>query len=427
MSQPEKIYIVGIGDDGLEGITAAARQRVEQAELLVGAEQALAAVPGAAAARMEVGHDLGAVVERIRSAVGQRVVVLTSGDPLFYGVARYLCEKLGKERFEVLPHVSSMQLAFARVKEPWDEAYLANLATQSLDRVVEKVRTATQVGLFTTESCQPAVIARALLDRRIDYFQAYVCENLGSPDERVTRGELAEVAQQQFAPLNVMILVRKPDVPDRPTDMAGRRLFGNPDEAFLQSKPKRGLLTPVEVRTLALAELDLGPTSTLWDVGAGSGSVAIEAAQIAAGGNVYAIEMDAEDFQLIRENADRFGVTNLVAVHGVAPTAWENLPDPDAVFVGGTGREVSRIVEQAYARLRPGGRLAVNVSSLDNLAALNELSQRLAGDVRLRMINISLGVSQLERVRFEALNPTFLLSMVKHGGPGWSASPQVEG
>ena len=149
-----------------------------------------------------------------RSAAGdKRVVLLVYGDPLFYGLARYLCERLGKDRFEIVPHVSSMQLAFARVKESWDDAYLTDLAKHPLDSVVERIRTAEKVGLFTTEQCGPDAVAQALLERRIDYFTAYVCENLGARDERVTRGTLAEIAAQKFDPLNVMILVREPTPP----------------------------------------------------------------------------------------------------------------------------------------------------------------------------------------------------------------------
>jgi precorrin-6Y C5,15-methyltransferase (decarboxylating) len=410
-----KIHIIGIGDDGPTGLTAAARQLVDQAELLVGPDSALDKFPPSKAERLVVGSNLDAVVDRLARAGAKRVVVLASGDPLFYGVARYLCDKLGKDRFEVLPHVSSMQLAFARVKESWEEAYLTNLANRPLDQVVEKIRVAEKAGLFTNDEYPPKAVAKALVDRRIDYFSAYVCENLGSPDERVTQGDLAEIASQEFAPLNVMILVRRPNVPDRPTEAIGRRLFGNPDDAFLQSKPKHGLLTPAEVRSLALAEMDLGRTSTVWDIGAGSGSVAIEAAQIAAGGTVYAIEMDAEDHALIMANAERFGVSNLVAVLGQAPEAWSELPDADSIFVGGSGREVSRIVELAYERLRPQGRLVANVSNIESVAAIHQTLERLAGDVKLWMINIARGTYQLERVRFEALNPTFLIAVVRNG------------
>jgi precorrin-6Y C5,15-methyltransferase (decarboxylating) len=256
-------------------------------------------------------------------------------------------------------------------------------------------------------------VAQALLDRKIDYFTAYICENLGAPDECVTRGELTEVAGQNFSPLNVLILVRKPDVPDRPITMRGRKLFGNPDEAFLQSQPKRGLLTPAEVRAVALSLLDIGPTSTLWDVGAGSGSVAIEAAQIAAGGVAYAIEMDPDDYALIASNAERFGVTNLTPILGKAPEAWVGLPKPDAVFVGGTGRQVRRIVELALEELRPGGRLVANVGSVENVVAVRELLQSQEAEPQVLMINLARGNDQLERLHFEATNPTFLVWGVK--------------
>ncbi len=413
MADAAKIHVIGIGDDGLEGITSAARQLIERADLLIGAEHTLARLPRLPAERMVVGANLDGVVDRLAHAKGKHTAVLVSGDPLFYGMARYLCDKLGKDRFEVLPHVSSMQLAFARVKESWEEAYLTNLANHTLDHVVEKIRTAEKVGLFTTESQSPSALAKALLARRIDYFNAYVCENLGSPDERVTQGDLKELAEQEFAPLNVMILVRKPGAPDRPSERIGRRIFGNPDEAFLQTKPKKGLLTPSEVRSMALAEMDLGPTSTVWDIGAGSGSVAIEAAQLASAGKTYAIEMDADDHNLIRENAERFGVTNLVAILGRAPEAWSGLPAPDSIFVGGSGREISHVVDTAYDRLRPGGRLVANVGSIENLADVHATLHRRLPDVKVWMINVARGTYQLERVRFDALNPTFLLAVVK--------------
>jgi precorrin-6Y C5,15-methyltransferase (decarboxylating) len=408
----QKIYIVGIGDDGLAGLTSSSRQLVEQAELLIGAEHTLRHVPVGGAERLVIGADPQQVVDRLARET-RRTVVLVSGDPLFYGMARYLCEKLGKERFEVVPHVSSMQLAFARVKESWEEAYLTSLATHTLDHVAERLRTAEKAGLFTTESVTPAHVAQALLERGIDYFTAYVCENLGSPDERVTQGELRDLLGQEFSPLNVLILVRKPEVPDRPSEQIGRRLFGNPDEAYMQSRPKKGLITPAEVRSLALAEMDLGPRSVVWDIGAGSGSLAIEAAQIAVSGTTYAIEMDVEDVQLIKANAARFRVSNLVPVLGRAPEAWAGLPDPDAVFLGGTGREVTRLATLAYERLRAGGRMVANTNSLENVAELHAALHQRTGHVSVWMLNVARGTFQLERIRFDPLAPTFLLAIIK--------------
>ncbi|MDX1963616.1 MAG: precorrin-6y C5,15-methyltransferase (decarboxylating) subunit CbiE [Pirellulales bacterium] len=411
-----KVRIIGVGDDGLEGLTSKAREEITQAQVLLGSENTLALIPATTGQSRHVLHgNLTEIVDRINAAAGQRTVLLASGDPLFYGVARYLCDRLGKDRFEVLPHVSSMQMAFARVKESWEEAFLTNLNLHGLENALSKIRVADKVGLFTSEEFPPRVIAQTLLSNRLDYFYAYVCENLGSRDERVTQGELAEIARQDFSPLNVLILVRKPERPDRPIESGALRLFGNPDECFLQSRPKQGLLTPAEVRSVALAQLELSPHSVVWDVGAGSGSVAVEAANIANQGTVYAIEQDIEDHQLIVANAERFAVKNLRPVLGRAPEAWEKLPAPDAVFVGGSGREVARLVELVYERLQPGGRLVCNVGSIENLSSVHELLNRRVPDVRVWMINVARGVFQLERVRFDALNPTFLLAVTKPG------------
>ncbi len=408
-----KIHIIGIGDDGLEGITAQAKRLIDEADLLLGAESTLKLVPRGSSERMIVGADLEDAVHRISAASSKRVVVLATGDPLFYGVARYLCDKLGKERFDVVPHVSTMQMAFARVKESWEDAYLTNLATNPLDAVVEKIRVADTVGLFTSDRFSPSDVAQTLMDANINYFHAYVCENLGSPDERVTQGSLDEITREEFGSLNVMILVRRTETPDQPSDAHLTRRFGNPDEIFLQSRPKRGLLTPAEVRSIALAEMAIGPESIVWDVGAGSGSVSVEAAMLADRGTVYAIEMDPEDIHLIRTNAERFHVKNLTPVLGRAPEAWGNLPQPDCIFVGGSGREIARIVELAFKQLKPGGRLVANVGSIENLSAVDQGLNRIAGDVKVLMINIARGTHQLERVRFGALNPSFLLSAVK--------------
>jgi precorrin-6Y C5,15-methyltransferase (decarboxylating) len=410
---PSKIHVIGIGDDGLAALPAGVRELITNSQVLLGTERTLSLAPEAKAERHVIPSDLNKLVALLESAGSKRVVMLIHGDPLFYGLARFVSERLGKDRFVVVPHVSSMQLAFARVMETWEEAYLTNLANHPLDAVLEKIRTAQKVGLFTSDQCGPADLAKGLLARKIDYFTAYVCENLGARDERVTRGTLAEIATQDFDTLNVMILVRDPNVPDRPREAVGRRLFGNPDEAFLQSKPGLGLLTPAEVRAMALAQLDIAPSSTVWDVGAGSGSVSIEAAQMAADGSVYAIEMDADEHSLIRENAERFGVANVTAVLGRAPEAFDELPDPDAVFIAGAGREVIRLTEAAYARLRRGGRLVVNTTSIDHLSELRQMLSRHSSHIHIWMINLARGTDQLDRLTFEPLKPSFLLSVTK--------------
>jgi precorrin-6Y C5,15-methyltransferase (decarboxylating) len=407
-----------VGSDGAAGLTARARELLASAELVLGSDQTLDLLPELKAEQYRIGPDLQEAVRTLENNLGRkRMVVVAGGDPLFYGVARYLCERLGKDRFEVLPHVSSMQLAFARVKESWEEAYLTNLATHPLEAVLDRIRTAETVGLFTSEEDDPPTVARELLVRGLDYFRAYVCENLGGPDERVTQGELADIQEMEFSPLNVMILKRKPGRPDQPRPVgrgaSGFRRFGNPDDVFAQSRPKSGLITQAEVRAIGLAQLDVQPGCVVWDIGAGSGSVAIEAAQLAEPGMVYAIEQDVADHHLIVANAQTFGVRNLTAVLGSAPAVFARLPPPDAVFVGGTGHEVARLLEAAYQALRPGGRLVVNVATLETLSATYGVLKALARPVQVLLVNLARGTEQLETLRFEALNPTFLLSVSK--------------
>ncbi|MBV8678129.1 MAG: precorrin-6y C5,15-methyltransferase (decarboxylating) subunit CbiE [Planctomycetaceae bacterium] len=409
-----KLVIVGIGDDGMAGLTESARRIIAEADVVLGAPAMLRLLNEAPARKVPLDPDMPTALRQVREALAaRRPVLVSTGDPLFYGVARYLCDRLGKDQFEVVPHVSSMQLAFARVKESWEDAYLTNLAGRPLEAIVDRIRTAEKVGLFSSDEHPPSRLARALLDRGIDYFRAYVCENLGSPDERVTQAELVDLEAMEFDPLNVLILVRKPNRPDRASRSGRYRLFGNADDAFAQTLPKRGLITQAEVRSIALAQLDIRPTSVVWDVGAGSGSVAIEAAQLAHQGMVFAVEPEPADVALIEANAEAFGVPNVRPVTGRAPHVLASLPEPDAIFIGGTGRQVDPVLSAAFARLAPGGRMAVNVATVDGLATAHHTLKKLAGEVRLWNISIARGIEQMDRVRFEAMNPTFLLAVTK--------------
>jgi precorrin-6Y C5,15-methyltransferase (decarboxylating) len=417
VTAPEKrIHIIGVGSDGLAGLTSRARELLATAELVYGPRPVLQLMPEVRAEKRLLAADLQEAITDLGREMGRkRIVIVGGGDPLFYGVARYVCDRLGKDRFEVLPHVSSMQLAFARIKQSWEEAFLTNLQTHPLGTVIDRIRVADTVGLFTTEEEGPHEIAQQLLDRGLDYFRIYVCENLGGPDERVTQGELSDIRGMEFAPLNVVILERKPGHPDRPATAPRFRRFGNPDDVFAQSRPKSGLITQAEVRAIALAQLAIRPADVVWDVGAGSGSVAIEAAQLSDPGPVYAIEQDAADYHLIQANAETFNVANLKAIHGIAPTVFSELPAPDAVFVGGLGHEVARLLEAVWEVLRPGGRMVVNVATVESLGAVHDVLKHLAGRVEVLLVNVARGTEQLETLRFEAVNPSFLFNVTRPG------------
>jgi precorrin-6Y C5,15-methyltransferase (decarboxylating) len=390
-----------------------------EAEVLFGSESALRLVPDLTARRVVMGTNLPEVVEQLRALQGHaRVAIIAIGDPLFYGTAKYLTDKIGTDAFAVVPHVSSMQLAFARLMQSWEDAYLSDLSSKPFETILDRIRTADTVGLFTTEQYPPNRIARELLARGINYFRGAVCENLGGRDERVTVAELVELQDLRFDPLNVMILNRKQNSADQPKRRPRLQRFGNPDDAFAQSRPKTGLITQAEVRAVALAQLDLRNGDVVWDVGAGSGSVAIEMAQLVEPGLVYAIEQDAADFHLIQANIETYSIANVKPIFGRAPDVFESLPAADAIFVGGNGGEVARLLEASYAALRPGGRLVANVGTLEMITATYNVLKRVAPQVDVLLMNLSRGVEQLESLRFEAVNPTVLLRVRKPTGEG---------
>jgi len=409
-----RIHVVGIGSDGLAGLTSRARELLLNAQLILGSESVLQLIAQTPAEKYRIGADLNEVVQLLRDQPEQkRIAIVACGDPLFYGFTRYLCERLGHDRFEVIPHVSCMQLAFARIKQSWEEAFLSDLSTRKLDDIIERIRSAETVGLFTSDDYPPPRIARELLAHGIDYFRASVCENIAGPNERVTQCDLAELVDLTFDSLNVLILQRKPGHPDQPRPVAALMRFGNPDEVFAQTRPKTGLITQAEVRALALAQLDLQPGCVVWDVGAGSGSVAIEAAGLVAPGIVYAIEQDSADYQLIVTNADKFGVRNIKPIHGIAPAVFAGLPRPDAIFIGGDGKEVAGMIEPAYTALRDQGRLVIHVTVLEMLHAVYTRLKGFNTQLETWLIQYARGVEQLEMLRFESVNPSFMLKVRK--------------
>ena len=192
--------------------------------------------------------------------------------------------------------------------------------------------------------------------------------------------------------------------------------MGLPDDAFEQRRPLQGQITKREVRAVSLYSLGLRPGSVVWDIGAGTGSISVEASIIAREGTVYAVERDEESLPLLRRNVERWGSKNVHIVSGAAPDALVELPDPDAVFVGGSGGRLAEILDVAMNRLRAGGRIVVNLAALERT---NEVYQRFKSSgfvADMVMVNSSRGKDMPDgTVRLEALNPVFVVTALREG------------
>jgi precorrin-6Y C5,15-methyltransferase (decarboxylating) len=346
------VAVVGISGDALSKEAARA---VEDADLVVGGRRHLEAFSPDGRRHVAIEADVGAVLDAVAAEAG-RVCVLASGDPGFFGIVRALAERLGSEVLSVHPAPSSVSLAFARLGLPWDDAVVVSAHGRPLGDAARRVAVAPKAAVLTSPDAPPEALGRELLVLGARHRRVAVCSRLGSPEEQVSVLDVDGLAAGTWHPLSVVVLI------DRDVSPAPALAWGLPESEFAHDG---GMITKSEVRAVALGKLALPPAGVLWDVGAGSGSVAVECARLARGLRVVAVERDGDQVARLRSNAARH-VVAVEVLEGTAPAALDGLPDPDRAFVGGGGIGV---LEAVLARLRPGGVIVATYAAIDRAAA----------------------------------------------------------
>ncbi|MBE9487189.1 MAG: precorrin-6y C5,15-methyltransferase (decarboxylating) subunit CbiE, partial [Chloroflexi bacterium] len=265
----KSIHVIGAGIAGQEGFTPQALELINRAELLLGEERLLALFPDFPGEKLTIGNNLSEVVSRLQGC-DCPAVVLASGDPLFFGIGRHLLRNLPDELIEFLPNVTSVQYAFAKIREPWDDAVFVSAHGRALKDAVDRIVANDKVAVLTDEVNTPGAIAREMVSRRRGGYKAYLCENLGTDEERIRVTDVKGLLEFEAASLNVLLLIKEYE------DDAHQYVptLGIPDDEFVSVKK---LITKEEVRVVTLAKLKLRHDMCLWDVGAGSGSICIEA------------------------------------------------------------------------------------------------------------------------------------------------------
>jgi precorrin-6Y C5,15-methyltransferase (decarboxylating) len=418
----EKCRIIGVLDDGVNSLSQSALTHLKAAQLVIGGArtlQLLAAHIAPDAQQRDLTGALSQVPEWIRAAqaAGQRVVVLATGDPLCHGIAAYLASRLCIEAIEVLPNVSTLQLACARLGLPWQEMKFSSVHSKDagdwvagsdpghgLYALLRDIRQHDRLAVLTSPDNTPDRIARMLVTEGLaDDFEMAVAERLCQPEERVVSGlSIAAAASIPFADPNVVLLWRT-------TLRAPQVLFGLPDASFEQRHPEKGLITKNEVRAVSLARMQLRADSVVWDIGAGSGSVGLEAARLCRQGHVYAIEKNADDSAIVQRNRMAMGISNHTLVHGKAPEGLAAWADPDAVFIGGSGGELAELIVLALQRLKPQGWLVMNFVTLENLGTAVETLKTLGAAWDVLQLQASRSKPILHMNRMAAENPVWIV------------------
>lgn len=361
------IQVVGIGLDGRAGLSQTSLEVIEGATVLVGNLRHLSYFPSTAAEVWPL-DDLKAGLERLHGwladARGRYAVVLASGDPLFFGLGRLLVESLPPDSLTFHPHISSIQLAFSRLKLPWQMATVVSVHGRSAEGLIAPLRRGDAlVAALTDTTHTPANLAAMVLSLNLPHtYRFHVCENLGGPEECIYSLSPEAANTKSFAPLNVVVLQRMASLPDTHQ----LPLFGLPDGAFATFEDRPGLMTKRDIRLQILGDLALQPNQVIWDIGAGTGSVSVEMNRLCPGSQIYAVEKTAAGTRLIETNRQRLANANLHPVQGKAPDVLASLPTPDRVFIGGSGGYLPAILDACAQRLHCQGRIVLALATLEH-------------------------------------------------------------
>lgn len=421
-----KVTIIGAGPGNPDLLSRAALDAIDIADVVIGAHRALVGIDVPPdVVRCELVKTADIVAALTDAASWQRVVVVMTGDVGLFSGARRLVEALsGNAQVDVrvIPGISSASYLAARLARPWQDWRFASAHGVACDIVAEAER-AGELFLATSGGEDPSRLSGELVLAGFGDARVTVAERLSYPDERITCATASEITGQTFDDLNVMLIDFAGGAGSPAGSSASRAAIsrwpyassGIPDELFIRGDVP---MTKQEVRAVALAKLRLTATDTVWDVGAGTGSVSIEAALVARAGSVWAVERNATGVRLIRENADAFGCGNVHAVPGVAPEALAKLPVPDAVFVGGSAGELPSIVEAALEK-NSQVRLCVPCVTVETLT---EACALLSGSRFKGFEACQVSAARAEAVGshhlMKAQNPVFLVSARGAGGEG---------
>jgi precorrin-6Y C5,15-methyltransferase (decarboxylating) len=352
------VTLIGMGSGQPENLTLQGLAALRQADLILGARRLLAVLPAGCTENRAAAYRPDEVAELLQTSGAENAVLVYSGDTGFYSGASSMMEKLEAlgVRARVLPGLSSIQLLAAALGRPWQGWNLVSAHGRTCDPVAECMQ-GRPTFFLTGGSEDPATLCAQLEAEGFGDVQGVVGQCLGTPEEKIFRGSVKELAAGRFNSLSVLLVEAAEVLP--------RRAPGLPDEAFERGDVP---MTKQEVRAAVLAKLAVRSEDILWDVGAGTGSVSVELALAAPRGRVYAVECRPEGCALIKANREKFRTRNLVLVEGLAPDALSDLPAPDAVFIGGSKGSLAAIVDAALDK-NPDARICVSAIALETLSA----------------------------------------------------------
>ncbi len=402
------LYIVGLYPGSLEPPVAASGI-ISGADVLSGGKRLLESFPEFSGEVLPFVSPLSDYARELQKRIdaGKRVVLLADGDPCMFGVGRSLLPLMGADNVRIIPSPSAVQIGASRLGLSQGELEILSLHGRSdFSPLYAALQRGRDCAIYTDRVNDPESIACRLLEKGVDNYSMSVLEELGTDSEKITRGTLESFSGFRCADLNIVILTRTGD--DGPL-----RLFGREEESFVRSN---GLITKLPARATGLALMDLRRGQTVWDLGAGCGSVSVEGSFLAGDSRFFAVEKDPGRIEMIRENIGRFRAWTVEPVSGTMPDVLKGLPDPDRIFMGGgIGRDDS-VIREASRRLKPGGRMVVHAILMGSIQRTRDTFDSLGWDWQAVQLQSSVSESLVGDIRFRAHNPVTVIWADKPAG-----------
>ena len=429
-AQNNKCTIIGMLEDGLQSLNQHALESLKTADVVIGTPRFLEIVQSLlkeTASNKDFSGQLMKVPEWIDAELleDKQVVVLATGDPLCHGIGSFLNKKLGADKLHIIPNVGMFQVAFSRLGIPWQSVKISSIHTKDMGEWTEETslnraahgmfsllvdcQNQDLIACYTSPENSASRIASMLkIEGMKDEFELLIASHLTRESESLTDWlAISDVIGNQYPEPN-LVLLRRIESKNKYRPV----LFGHPDAAYFQRKPDKGLITKQEVRAVSLAKMQLRQDSVVWDIGAGSGSVGLEAAQLCPQGHVLAIEKNVADFEIVKQNLTKSTLSNYHIELGKAPDGLDKWDSPDAIFIGGSGGNLADLITLCLSRLKISGILVMNFVTIENLStAIEVLKQQKNIEWDFIQMQVSRSKPILSMQRLQAENPVFIVTV----------------
>jgi precorrin-6Y C5,15-methyltransferase (decarboxylating) len=404
-----KIFILGCPSNGVEGLSKKGREALDESKMVFISERFYNLLPSNLKRKnkfVKFPEKLSLLPEKIKEAYNngyKEISILATGDPNFFGITNFIKKYFPESIEKIIPSISIMQEAFAKLKLNWEDAGFFSLHGREKDIVLPFLLTVKKGFLFTSDATQVLSLLNLLKEHRLSDFKIHIFEDIGGKNESLMTLTYPYLIRRKISSLNVVIFEREKDFGEYPG-------IGIGDDLFEQ---KKGMITKKEVRVNVISLLRLKEGMILWDVGAGSGSVSIEASFNPRGVLAYAIEKDEISYLNLKKNIEKFGAINVIPIFSDFKDIGDSIPRPDRIFIGGSSGDIRYVLSECFRKVKEGGVIVISLVTLENLNKVINFCKENKIDFEFNSVMPIRGKKVKDNTIFNALNPIYIVRIIK--------------